>query len=147
MICGRRRRIECWLVRCGGWCSAVQCGAVRCSSTGRICWRGGCGLSQVAVAVAQRGRVSVSEGQCLSLPPYPQCPALLCSACFFLFCLDLCNLQMYDAGGYPVDAAVPDIGYSALAALPTLPSNLNSSTRHAQSLARTRLEIATMRQS
>jgi hypothetical protein len=57
---------------------------------------------------------------------------------------------MYDAGGYPVDAAVPDIGYSALAALPTLPSNLDCSTMHARSLidlAQTRLELATMRQS
>jgi hypothetical protein len=62
----------------------------------------------------------------------------------------LCNLQMYDAGGYPVEAAVPDIGYFALAALPTLPSNLACSTTHAQSLidlARTRLEIATTQQS
>jgi hypothetical protein len=148
MICGGRRRIECWV---GTVRRVVQCSAVRCF-TGRICWRGGCA---VAVAVAQRGRVCVSEDQCLSLPPFPLCPALL-SACFFfcfvLFCFawTLCNLQMYDAGGYPVEAAVPDIGYSALAALPTLPSNLDCSTTHARSLmdlARSRLEIAVMRQS
>jgi hypothetical protein len=96
------------LVRCGGWCSAVQYGKDLLAGWSRVA---------VAVAVAQRGRVS--EGQCLSLPPF----SVSCSALrVFLLCFawDLCNLQMYDAGGYPVDAAVPDIGYSALAALPTL---------------------------
>jgi hypothetical protein len=79
----------------------------------------------VAVAVAQREAVSVSVrhnvSPCLLFLGVLLCSALLCLF-FFCFAWDLCNLQMYDAGGYPVDAAVPDIGYSALAALPTLPA-------------------------
>jgi hypothetical protein len=91
------------------------------------------------------------------LASFPSLPGSALCVFFFLFCFvlfcfawTLCNLQMYDAGGYPVEAAVPDIGYSALAALPTLPSNLDCSTTHARSLmdlARSRLEIAVMRQS
>jgi hypothetical protein len=117
------------LVRYGGWCSAVRCSAVREG----FCWRGGCGRGCSCSCSLRSEAVSVSVRDNVSpLPPFPLCPALLCVFFFLsLFCLDLWNLQMYDAGGYPVDAAVPDIGYSALAALSTLPSNLDCSTMHA----------------
>lgn len=122
----------------------VQCGAaVREGFVGGV------------VAGAQRGRVCVSAARdnvslSLPVPPFAVSGSGLRCVFFFCFAWDLCNSQMYDAGGYPVDAAVPDIGYSALAALPTLPSNLGCSTTHAQSLmdqARPRLGIATMQQS
>jgi hypothetical protein len=129
----------------------VRCGALREGFVGGVVAQLQLQLRSEAVSVSVRTNVS---------PCLLSLSARLCSLrvfffvlfCFVLFCFawTLCNLQMYDAGGYPVEAAVPDIGYSALAALPTLPSNLDCSTTHARSLmdlARSRLEIAVMRQS
>jgi hypothetical protein len=85
-----------WHGTAGG---AVQRGAVREGFVG--------GVVAVAVAVcscscscgcAARPCLVSMRDKCLSLPPFPLCPALLCSACFFslllFFCLDLCNLQI-----------------------------------------------------
>jgi hypothetical protein len=71
------------LVRYGGWCSAVRCSAVQCS-TGRILLAGWL-RSRVRLQLQLRSEaVSVSVTDNVSpLPPFPLCPALLCV--FFLF--------------------------------------------------------------